>query len=65
MLENRSRSQELTGEVSLANVSFSYPQRPDHRVLQSADLTVKPGEAANPEQESCQISLLPLRVLFS
>lgn len=35
---------EVSGEVSLTNVKFSYPSRPDLEVLKGIDMTIKPGE---------------------
>ena len=34
----------LTGLVEFKNVSFTYPSRPGHKVIQSMDLKLKPGK---------------------
>jgi ATP-binding cassette subfamily B (MDR/TAP) protein 1 len=34
----------LTGRVELQGVRFTYPGRPDHRVLRGVDLTAEPGQ---------------------
>ncbi|KAF2998267.1 GTPase-activating protein [Curvularia kusanoi] len=34
----------LVGRVQLQNVRFTYPGRPDHRVLRGVDLTAEPGQ---------------------
>ncbi|KAJ8116550.1 hypothetical protein OPT61_g2038 [Boeremia exigua] len=34
----------LTGRVELEGVRFTYPGRPDHRVLRGVDLTAEPGQ---------------------
>ncbi|CAD5226900.1 unnamed protein product [Bursaphelenchus xylophilus] len=34
----------MSGHISISNVSFSYPSRPEVKVLQSVSLEIKPGE---------------------
>ncbi|MCW0375367.1 ABC transporter transmembrane domain-containing protein [Xanthomonas sacchari] len=41
----RALPQPLRGEVRFDNVSFRYPQRPDHPALDGFDLHVRPGES--------------------
>lgn len=41
----RALPQPLLGEVRFDNVSFRYPQRPDHPALDGFDLHVRPGES--------------------
>ncbi|KAF2264957.1 P-loop containing nucleoside triphosphate hydrolase protein [Lojkania enalia] len=38
------RIESLKGHVELQSVRFTYPGRPDHRVLKGADLTAEPGQ---------------------
>lgn len=37
-------SQETTGAVAVNDLHFNYPSRPDYKVLQGLDITVKPGQ---------------------
>jgi ABC-type multidrug transport system fused ATPase/permease subunit len=42
--ETPARKHRLRGALAFENVSFAYPNRPDHPVLEAINLQVKPGE---------------------
>ena len=37
--------EEFNGNIQFSGVSFSYPSRPEAKILQGIDLGVKPGQA--------------------